>query len=270
MHASAKLLHFYLFADDTTIVFTSKDLNYLLKTVNDELLKLAEWFSLNKLSLNVAKSNYMIFHNNSSAGGITTKLVLEDTLLERVHATKFLGVIIDDKLTWKSHTEAIEKKISSAIFIIRKIRFKINDKTAQKLYDAIILSHISYCVIVWGEACKIYTKNLYRLQKRALRLCFNVNMMKSDKLFTASKRLSIEHIHNMQIALMVFKFYNCLCLLPDCIICLFTRISDIHTYNTRSLDSLCLFTHFGRLSGGLSTPQTPQSRGGGADRSRRS
>src|SRR3989442_73177 len=44
MHASAKLLHFYLFADDTTIVFTSKDLNYLLKTVNDELLKLAEWF----------------------------------------------------------------------------------------------------------------------------------------------------------------------------------------------------------------------------------
>ncbi len=248
MHTSAKLLQFYLFADDTTIVFTSKDINHLLKIVNNELSKLAEWFSLNKLALNVEKTNYMIFTNNNSVGGMTTGLFLEDAVLKRVHATKFLGVIIDDKLTWKNHTEAIGKKISSIIFIIRKIRFKINQKTAQKLYDSFVLSRISYCVIAWGGACKIYTSNLHRLQKRALRLCFNANSLKSEELFITSKRLSIEHIHNMQIALMVFQFFNCPCILPDCITYLFTRISDVHTYKTRSLDSLCLFTHFGRLN----------------------
>ena len=62
MHRSSKKFDFYLFADDTNLLYAEKDLNKLEVVVNEELLKLCEWLNSNKLSLNVSKSNFVIFH----------------------------------------------------------------------------------------------------------------------------------------------------------------------------------------------------------------
>ncbi len=247
MYTCAKLLKFFLFADDTTIVFSSSDINCLINTVNAELVHLTDWFALNKLSLNISKTNYMIF-KNSNIESFKNDLFLNGEVLTRVHTVKFLGVQIDDKLSWKNHTDMIGKKLSSAIFIIRRIRYKINQKTAQNLYNTLILPHITYCNVVWGNAYKSYTSNIGRLQKRALRLCYNGRLLKSDELFSATKKLSLENIHKMQVALLVFNFFYNPCLLPACINSLFEKISEVHGHHTRSLDNKCLFTHFGRLN----------------------
>jgi retron-type reverse transcriptase len=96
--ACTKLLKLFLFADDTTILYSSKDINELIKTMNKELETISDWFKLNKLSLNTAKTNYMIFKPIKNEI-IHPNLLLNETAVVRVHSTRFLGVEIDEKLT---------------------------------------------------------------------------------------------------------------------------------------------------------------------------
>src|SRR6266516_301111 len=167
----SKLLKLLLFADDTTVSYSSSDINLLVDTVNKELELLQNWFNLNKLSLNPLKSSYMIF-SNQKQDPVHQEIFIGNQSIIKLKNCKFLGVEIDSALKWKNHIRQVEIKLSSAIYIIRNIRYKINRVTALKLYDTLILSHLTYCNVLWGNAYKSYLENLYRLQKRALRLCF--------------------------------------------------------------------------------------------------
>ena len=111
-----------------------------------------------------------------------------------------------------------------------------------------ILPHITYCNVIWGNTCKSYTANIVKLQKRALRLCCDGKVPKSDKLFSETDRLSFQNVHCMQVALLVYKYFYYPSLLPHCIALLFEKISNIHQHQTRSLDNMSLFMHPGRLN----------------------
>ena len=247
LHLCTKLLNLFLFADDTTIVFTSTDLNFLIASVNRELQSLSNWFAQNKLSVNVSKTNYMIFKTYPVAS-LNMPLLLDGKSITRVSSTKFLGVIIDERLAWKPQALAVEKKLAMANFIIRKIRYKININTALKLYDALILSHMNYCNLIWGNTCKSYTQNISRLQKRTLKMCACNNSNKSDNVYAVTERLPFSSIHTMQIARLAFSYLHNPLSLPKCIASLFQTSSDIHAHQTRSSDTMCLFTHLARLN----------------------
>src|SRR3989442_5548782 len=129
------LLHFLLFADDTTIVYSSDDIDDLILTVNTELSLLLNWFNLNKLSLNPLKSSYMIFANSKNRTLAHSDIIIGNHKINKSYSCKFLRVEIDSSLKWLNHIRQTENKISSAIYIIRNIRHKINRSTALKLYD---------------------------------------------------------------------------------------------------------------------------------------
>jgi hypothetical protein len=105
-----------------------------------------------------------------------------------------------------------------------------------------------YCITIWGNTYKTHTTNIFRLQKRALKLCHGVKMHSSDNLFLITNKLPVLDIHKLQTAQLVFQFFNEKSILPMCIAALFSKISDIHRFYTRSLDNLCLHNHFGRLN----------------------
>src|SRR3989442_476604 len=170
LHDCSKLLMLFLFADDTTLVFSSSNLNLLFTIVNNELQLLADWLAINKLSLNVSKTNYILFKNNRLEL-VPHSLVLNGNIINRVQSATFLGLVVDEHLNWRGHALAVERKLSTANFIMRKIRYKINNITSLKLYDTLILLHISYSNIIWGNTCKLYTANISKLQKRTLRMC---------------------------------------------------------------------------------------------------
>ena len=128
----SKLLKLILFADDTTIIYSANDLDTLFLTINRELILLSDWFKLNRLSLNISKTHYMIF-SNRKIEQIPPSIRVGQTEINRVSCTKFLGIEIDDKLTWFHHIKLVERKISLANFVIRSIRYKINYKIAMKL-----------------------------------------------------------------------------------------------------------------------------------------
>jgi len=131
--------------------------------------------------------------------------------IKQVCSTTFLGVEIDSKLTWKHHIRNVEKKIASSLFLLRKIRYKINEKTALMLYDALMLSHLSYCNIIWANTCKTYLKPLNKLQKQCIRACLSPKTRSdSASLFTISNKLKCTDIYKLQLAKIVYayKFLN--------------------------------------------------------------
>ena len=107
---SSKILKFYLFADDTTVFYNSKLTPEVEKTLNNELSKVSDWLAANKLSLNVDKSNFLHFTSEKASKSINIKI--NDMLVEEKESTKYLGVMIDNKLQWKAHIEVTIIKLS--------------------------------------------------------------------------------------------------------------------------------------------------------------
>ena len=104
------MLKFILFADDTTILFSANSLHDLTSIVNTELCYVSDWFKANKLSLNISKTNYIIF-NKRAAADLTFTINFDNSPIVKVSTTKFLGVEIDEDLNWKDHIRKIEKKL---------------------------------------------------------------------------------------------------------------------------------------------------------------
>ena len=113
----------YLFADDTSIYYSHSDIKQLEATLNSELQNLDIWMKSNKLSVNISKSNYLIFHPSQKKLSLNLILKYDNQILVQKRHIKFLGVYLDENLSWKIHINYISKKISESVGIIYCSRF---------------------------------------------------------------------------------------------------------------------------------------------------
>ena len=133
--------------------------------MNIELKKITTWLSANKLTINVAKSHSMVFHRSRIK--INSKqILLGDSQLDQINFTKFLGVVIDDKLSFTNHIAYIRNKISKGLGIIIKARKYLNRKILVNLYNTFVVPYLIYCVEIWGNACDSYLDPIIKLQKK--------------------------------------------------------------------------------------------------------
>ena len=95
----SRLLKYIMFADDTNLCCADKNINQLVSKVSTVLDRLCMWFAVNKFSLNVSKTSYVLFGNLNAQFDIA----ITGISINRVRVTKFLGVLIDEKLNWKDH-----------------------------------------------------------------------------------------------------------------------------------------------------------------------
>ena len=112
----SNIVKFILFAYDTNIYSSGFDLKELCVNINKELNKLNEWFALNKLSLNVSKTNFMRFGNRHS--NVKIELRIGDKEIEEVFVSNILGVLMDNKLNWNEHICMIKSKLAKSNAII--------------------------------------------------------------------------------------------------------------------------------------------------------
>ena len=167
---------FILFADDTTILYSHKDINSQINVVNKELKEVSTWFKANKLSVNASKTNYMILgtpHMTSVKVCEDLNVSLNNTTLERVQFTKFLGVLNDECLTWKQDIDCVYKTISRNIGIMNKLKYAIPGYILHTLYCTLITPNLNYGIFIWGSTCKSYLDKLIKLQKWAIRTITN-------------------------------------------------------------------------------------------------
>jgi len=239
---SSPLLKFFLFADDTNILYANKNLRTLETIINNELCKVSEWLISNKLSLNIAKSNFVIFHPYQKKLDYEISIALYDNesqrrvSLDRKDHVKYLGVIIDSGLTWKSHIENISLKISKTVGIISRLRHFVPFNILLTLYRSLILPYLSYGVTIWGRASKSIINMLLILQKRVLRFMhFNNRQTHCIPLFLATNTLPVQMIYFENAAKLMYDVSKNA--VPTSIQNLFHKTETIHNYRTRSASS---------------------------------
>ena len=236
---NASELETILFADDTNLFFSHSDPVYLVNKLNDELDKLSTWFSANKLSLNTSKTNFMVFKSRQRRQNSDDyKVIINEQSITRVSTTMFLGVLLNENLSWKPHLSHLAGKMSKSIGLIYKSSFYLSGNSLRILYNSLILPYLFYCNLVWGSTYKSNLQRLVILHKRALRI---INKSKrdahTDPIFKKHKLLKCHDIHSFQLGVFMFLFINSA--LPTKFH-KFLRNNQIHSYNSRNACSLPL------------------------------
>ena len=152
---------------------------------------------------------------------------------------QFLGVILDEKLSWKPHISHITNKISKSVGIIRKSSFYLPKSSLRTLYYAMVYPYLHYCNIVWASNYKTNLKRIVALQKRVIRILNRAMYDAPSKpIFKELEIFNFEQIHFVQLGLFMFSFIHSI--LPNKYNNMFTFNYQIHGYNTRSLNKLHL------------------------------
>ena len=155
----------FLFADDTNLFISGQNSQELYEGANNDLNAISEWLQVNRLWLNVKKTHYMLF-SSTKIMSTNAELKIEGEAISEVTITKFLGVIIDNRLNWQHQISYISCKIAKGIGIIIKLRKFLNNESLRSLYYALIYPYLMYCNHIWGNACSVYFNKLNVLQKR--------------------------------------------------------------------------------------------------------
>ena len=165
-----------MFADDTNFFYTNKNIKVLFETVSKELRYVNEWFLANKLSLNAGKTKYLFFHKPSARDSIPLRLptiTFNNIELKRESSVKFLGVLIDEKITWNKHIELVENKISNNIGILHRSSYYLDKKSLKSIYFSFINNYVNYCNIAWACTGRTKLDKILKKQKHAIRIIYN-------------------------------------------------------------------------------------------------
>ena len=138
--------------------------------MNKVLNKLYLWLNVNRLSLNIEKTNYVIFHPYNKPMKRQVTIKINRKAIDEKESIVYFGVLIDSTLSWKNHILNISKKIARAIGIMYKLRPFLPLKVMRNVYYSLIYSHIIYAIEAWGSAFKTELEKILVLQKRAMRL----------------------------------------------------------------------------------------------------
>ena len=153
---------------------SGSDLKTLFEFANSQLEKSAEWFKANRLTLNVKKTKFMLFSNNNLDIG-NNNLKIGDTIIEQVGTNcketyfKFVGHVLDDRLSWEGHVQHILKKLACANFGINSSKNFIPLHLRKIIYYSLFDSHLDFGNLSWGCAKQKVLKKVENLQKKCIR-----------------------------------------------------------------------------------------------------
>jgi hypothetical protein len=213
IYEATKALDDVLFADDTSLYGeitnffaqpggrrlppkTSAHMEILSGKINESLARIVEWLKINKLSLNADKTKYMIFHNTQKMEIYKQlKLEMDGIIIERTETFNFLGLVLNETLTWSDHIHKIGGKIGSAIGILYKVKHCLPKKALITIYNSLILSHLNYCNLLWGHEGNKFDD----LQAKALRAVTGYPIAHNEQLCKKLHTLTVEGIHKQRI-----------------------------------------------------------------------
>ena len=183
----SKIVSFILFADDTTISYSNKCLKTLNEIMQEEINKVTDWLYINKLSINTSKTKLILFRSYNKKLNSNITVSINNEKVKQVKNTTFLGIVIDECLTWNDHVNLIAKKITKTTGIIAKIRHFTNLNARKLIYYALVYPYLIYDNIIWGNTYKNRLKKIMNIQKKIVRLMtFNSYLAHSEPIFKKS------------------------------------------------------------------------------------
>ena len=218
IHIASDKFHAILYADDTNLVSSLCSFNVnisnndpigisaLSTNINYELQQITDWLEINKLSLNIKKTKFMVFHyHQKNVDKYIPELSIYGHSIERVTQFNFLGLTIDENLNWQAHIQKVSNRISRALGVLSKVKRYLPKHILRLLYNSLILPHLQYSVLAWGSK----NNRLVKLQKRAVRMINNSKYnAHTDPLFKEMYLLKLDDIFKLNALKLYHNFKN--------------------------------------------------------------
>ena len=221
-----------LFADDTNLFTNGKYVFVLQDVLNEELANTSEWLKVNKLSLNINKTQFMV----SSRRKITPpppKLILKLIINQLLKLTLANSLESTLKLTWKTHISYIAGKIARGIGILIKARKCFTHECMITLYYSFVFPYLIYCNNIWGSTYKSNLSKLQVLQNKAARIITGSNPRRNtDAMFNESGLLNLKDINVYLVGKFMYNVYHEK--IPDVFEGFFVYNYQVHEHNTRT------------------------------------
>lgn len=202
----------HLYADDTVIYFSNKDVHMIESVLNSELQNIFDWLGSSKLSLNCNKTVCMLF----GSPGMLQKynqvhITVNNARIQQVQSTKYLGMILDPNLKWNLHIDHMSNRISKLVRMLSRLRHTLNISNMKIVYNAIILPIFDYGDVLYGSGAAKYTDSLQKLQNRAFRILLGLSPYEHVSIKELHSRLgykSLEFRRFCHLNTMVYKAIN--------------------------------------------------------------
>ena len=172
--------------------------------INEQLGYVYDWLAVNKLSLNTKKTEYMIFHAmNKKIDDLIPEIKIDDIFIERVSNFNFLGLTLNENISWKPHIDIIANKITKFSSVLNRLKRYLPGYILRTLYCSMVQSRLTYCILAWGYNYH----GLVKIRKRFM-IIISLNYYSADTepLFKSLEYLSKKHLFDFSFLKFVYKF----------------------------------------------------------------
>ena len=230
--------HATMYADDTSSSNGISTVEDITGSFIPDIKNVMDWLKADNLSLNIMKTEFILIMKtefltqNILKTGDLLAIRVQGHTIKRVY--KYLGIIIDDKLTWKDHIDHVFLKIQRNLGIMKRVRNDIPKESLIALYRTMVEPYLRYCNNTWGKCGATLIGKLQTLQNRAARIITNATYDNTDnaKLLRQLNWLNVSQLIDFETASLMYEIENELA--PAHLKQMFVKSEDLHSYDTRS------------------------------------
>ena len=228
-----KFMDVTLYADDTVLYYSSKDMTTLRQTIDADLVNVTSWLALNHLTLNIGKSKSMVIGSSRKLKNLDTTL---HHGLESVESFKYLGVMFNKTLSWEDHIHHMHTKVIKKLSLFRRIKEFLPFQARKLFYFTLILPFFDFCDIVWGDRGNLtLMQNLQVLQNKVAKEILDLGYYSSStKALDVLKWKPLDHRRKTHRCIFLYKYMN-----NDIDYDFDIKLNkDYHNYNTRTKNNI--------------------------------
>ena len=237
-----------LYADDATVHYADKNKNVVQTKLQNGTDGFFSWCQSNNTFIHFQKTSAMWVGVWQTLQGLDAlDIQLANDSIQQVDTQKLLGIVIDKSLNWDDQINTVCLNITRKITLLKQLSKYIDKNNMKLYYTSYILPIFDYCCIIWSRTSALNTNRLLKLQKRAARIILGADIMTSSKhMFKELQWLSFPQRVNYHTCVLVYKSINGLA--PEYLSQLFTKTSELHTRNLRSVNNDELRVPFARTN----------------------
>lgn len=209
----------YCYADDTAVVYSGQSWATVKAAAEAGIADIAKWLNTNLLTLNASKTNYICFTTDirtqpnddftlriHTCGSYATPMTCNCPQIQKVVFTKYLGTLLDQRLSWHQHIDLVTGRIRKLIWIFKSLRYVMSRELLNKIYISLAQSIISYCIPVWGGATASKFLDIERAQRSLLKVMyFKPYRYPTEHLYKLGHLLSVRKLYVLNTVIRVHK-----------------------------------------------------------------
>lgn len=158
-----------MYADDAVIYVHAKNKDQAAQELSSAMNNVSDWLHKSQLILNVSKTVCMYFTKKTGIDTVDPDMMIHGTKIKTVQTFKYLGIIVDSKLNFKQHVKKVANTMKFNLSNFKFIRDNLTLESAKLYFNAMIVSHMTYCMTTWTLACKTTLKSIETIYKQALK-----------------------------------------------------------------------------------------------------